>query len=117
MMLDGTYEPPDEVDEYTKKLICQFGQNHKAQEHDPKYKVTAEEWKGFFKGATERTSCGLDILYFCTCKAGAHNYIKAELDALLTDIPMKMGYSPNRWRLSIDALLLRKSDVTLVEKL
>jgi hypothetical protein len=24
MMLDGTYEPPEEVDEYTKKLIKQF---------------------------------------------------------------------------------------------
>jgi hypothetical protein len=30
MMLDGTYEPPEEVDEYTKNLIQQFRPNHKA---------------------------------------------------------------------------------------
>jgi hypothetical protein len=35
MMLDGTNDPPDEVDEYTKKLIKQFRQNCKATEHDP----------------------------------------------------------------------------------
>jgi hypothetical protein len=30
MMLDGTYEPPEEVDEYTKKLIKQFQKNRKS---------------------------------------------------------------------------------------
>jgi hypothetical protein len=40
-----------------------------------------------------------------------------ELDALLTDIPLQTGYSPLRWRVAIDALLLKKAGVTLVEKL
>jgi hypothetical protein len=40
-----------------------------------------------------------------------------ELDALLTDIPLQTGYSPLRWRVSIDALLLKKAGGTLVEKL
>jgi hypothetical protein len=35
MTLNGNYDPPEEVDEYTKKLIKQFRQNHKATEHDP----------------------------------------------------------------------------------
>jgi hypothetical protein len=52
MMLYGTYEPPDEVDEYTKKLIKQFRQNRKATEHDTLYKITPEEWKSFWKGST-----------------------------------------------------------------
>jgi hypothetical protein len=56
MMLDGTYEPSEEVDEYTKKLIKQFRKNRKATEHDPLYKITPEEWKSFCKGSTERTS-------------------------------------------------------------
>jgi hypothetical protein len=63
MMLDITYEPPEEVDEYTNKLIKQFRKNRKATEHDPLYKITREEWKSFWKGATERTSCGCDILH------------------------------------------------------
>jgi hypothetical protein len=39
------------------------------------------------------------------------------MDALITDIPLQTGYSPLRWRVAIDALILKKSGVTLVEKL
>jgi hypothetical protein len=102
--------PPEEVDEYTKKLIKQFWQNRKSTEHDPLYKITPEEWKSFWKGATEWTSCG-------TWKAGSFSETITELDALLTEIPLQNGYSPLRWRVAIDALLLNKSGVTLVEKL
>jgi hypothetical protein len=47
MMLDGTYEPPDEVEEYTKNLIKQFQKNRKATEGYPSYKISPEEWKSF----------------------------------------------------------------------
>jgi hypothetical protein len=48
MMLDGTYAPPpEEVDEYTKKMINQFQKNRKATEHDPLYKITPEGCKSF----------------------------------------------------------------------
>jgi hypothetical protein len=117
MMLDGIYDPPEEVDEYTKKLSKQFRQNRKATEHDPLYKITPEEWKSFWKGVTEWTSCGCDILHFVTLKAGSFSETLMELDALLTDIPLQTGYSPLRWRVAIDALLLKKAGVTLVEKL
>jgi hypothetical protein len=52
MLLDGTYEPPKEVDEYTKKLSKQFRKNSKATEHDSLYRVMLEEWKSFWKVAT-----------------------------------------------------------------
>jgi hypothetical protein len=70
----------------------------------PLYKITPEEWKSFWKGATERKSCGCDIFHF-------------GLDALLTDIPLQTGYSLLIWRVAIDALLLKKSGVMLIEKL
>jgi hypothetical protein len=117
MMLDGTYEPPEEVDEYTKKLIKQFRKNCKATEHDPLYKITPEERKSFWKVATDRTSCGCDILHVGTWKAGSFSETITELDALITYIPLQTGYSTLRWCVAIDALLLKKSGVTLVEKL
>jgi hypothetical protein len=117
MMLDGTYEPPAEVDEYTKKFIKQFRQNRKATEYDPSYKITPEEKKSLWKGATERTSCGCDILYFGTWKAGSSSDTIMELDALLTYIPLQTVYSTLRWRVAINALLLKKAGVILVEKL
>jgi hypothetical protein len=62
-------------------------------------------------------SCGCDILQFGTWKAGSFSETIMELDALLTDIPLQTGYSPLRWRVAIDSLLLKKAGVTLVEKL
>jgi hypothetical protein len=100
MMLDGTYEPPEEVDEYTKKLIKQFRQKRKVNEHGPLYKITPEEWKSFWKGAY----C---ILHFGTWKSGSFSETIKELDALLIDIPLQTGYSPLRWRVAIDALILK----------
>jgi hypothetical protein len=100
--------PPKEVDEYTKQLIKQFRQTHKSTEHGPLYKITPEEWKSFWKGATERTSYGCGILHFGTWKAGSFSETITEVDAL-TDIPLQSGFSPLRWRVAIDALLLKKS--------
>jgi hypothetical protein len=96
MMLDGTHDPPEKLDEYTKKLIKQFRQNRKATEHDHLYKITLEEWKSFWKSATKRTSCGCDILHFGTWKAGSLSETITELDALLTDIRLQTGYYPLR---------------------
>jgi hypothetical protein len=56
-------------------------------------------------------------LNFGTWKAGSFNETITELDALLIDIRLQTGYSPLRWRVAIDALLLKKSGVTLIEKL
>jgi hypothetical protein len=36
---------------------------------------------------------------------------------LYPDTPLQTGYSPLRWRVAIDALLLKKAGVNLVEKL
>jgi hypothetical protein len=88
MMMDGTYEPPEELDEYNKKLIKRFMKNHKAKEHDPLY---TDEWRYFWKGATERTSCGCDILYFGTWIAGSFSKTITELDDLFTDTPLQTG--------------------------
>jgi hypothetical protein len=57
------------------------------------------------------------ILHFVTWKAGSFSRTITELDALLTDIPLQTGYSPLRWRVAIDDLLLKKAGVTLVEKM
>jgi hypothetical protein len=57
------------------------------------------------------------VTYFGTWKAGSFSETMTELHALLTDIPLQTGYSPLRWHVSTDGLLLKKSGVALVEKL
>jgi hypothetical protein len=104
-------------DQRTRKLIVKFRWNIKAKRETPKLQITLEEWKNFWKGSKERTSCGSDILHFGTWKAGAHIDIISEVDTPLTNILMQSGYSPALWRMVVDALLLKKSGVTLIEKL
>jgi hypothetical protein len=72
----GTYEPTDDLDKYTKKLIKNFRQNSKAKEHDPLYKITPDEWRSFCKGAAEWTSCGCEILHLGTWKTGSFSETK-----------------------------------------
>jgi hypothetical protein len=57
------------------------------------------------------------MFHFGAWKAGSFSETITELDALLTDIPLQTGYSPLRWCVAIDALLLKKAGVTLVKKL
>jgi hypothetical protein len=117
MARDRPISTPKEVDEYTKKLIKQFRKNLKATEHDPLYKITPEEYNYFWKGATEWTSCGCDILHLGTQKEGSFSETITELDNMLADIPLQTGYSPLRWRAAIDVLLPEKVGVTLLEKM
>jgi hypothetical protein len=85
MILDGTYELPSGLDEYTRKLIAHLWKNNKAKRESPELKITPEEWKNFWKGAKERPSCASEILHFGTWKVGAHRDIIPEAEGLLTN--------------------------------
>jgi hypothetical protein len=50
-------------------------------------------------------------------KAGAHSNLIATFDAVMTEIPMLSGYSPDRWRKAIDVVLVKKAGVFLANKL
>jgi hypothetical protein len=50
-------------------------------------------------------------------KAGAHHPIVAEFDARMTNTAMQYGFSPKRWQMAIDAMLIKKERVTLVDKM
>jgi hypothetical protein len=68
-------------------------------------------------GKEQQSGRPVDVTYFGTWKAGSFSETMTELHALLTDIPLQTGYSPLRWHVSTDGLLLKKSGVALVEKL
>jgi hypothetical protein len=56
-------------------------------------------------------------MHFGTWKAGSSSETVLVLDALLTDVPLQTGYSPLRWCVAINALLLEKAGFMLVYKL
>jgi hypothetical protein len=50
-------------------------------------------------------------------KAGARNDAIAEFECIMTQIPLFSGYSPKRWRLCIDVMILNKAGLTQVDLL
>jgi hypothetical protein len=53
-MLEGTYDPPEGVDDATRLLIQQFRKNDKAKMDKRPWKITPEEWQSFWRGAKEK---------------------------------------------------------------
>ncbi len=71
-----------------------------------------ESHKAFWRKAKENTACYPDQLSFATMKAGAKDDLIAEVDCLMTRIPLKAGYAPKRWKKCLDVMILKKSGVT-----
>jgi hypothetical protein len=59
----------------------------------------------------------VDTLHFEGFKVGAHHPIIAEFDAIVTNAAMQSWFSPKRWQMEIDAMLIKEEGVTLIENL
>jgi hypothetical protein len=62
-----------------------------------------------------KTSCASKLLHFGVWKAGAFSDLISEADAILTDIPLQTGYSRRRWRKAVDAILMKKEGISLID--
>jgi hypothetical protein len=50
-------------------------------------------------------------------KAGASNEIISQVECTLTNIPVQSGYSPSRWKRSIDVMILKEMGVAHLSSL
>jgi hypothetical protein len=67
--------------------------------------LTVESYRAFWRKAKENISCYPSALSFATMKAGATSEIISQVDCTLTNIPLQSGYSPSRWKRSIDVMI------------
>jgi hypothetical protein len=74
--------------------------------------LTVETYTKFWNTAKERTSTHPDAISFSTMKAGSNNRAIAEVECMLTRIPLKAGYSPSCWKNCMDVMLLKRSGVS-----
>jgi hypothetical protein len=79
--------------------------------------ISVEGYRGFWRKAKENISCYPSALSFATMKAGASNEIISQVECTLTNTPLQSGYSPSRWKRSIDVMILKKSGVTHLSSL
>jgi hypothetical protein len=117
-ILSGTYECPEEVDEYTKTFLTslQFP-SHPHMIPDISCEITKQDFQQYWRKAKERTSSSLSGLHFGHYKAAAHSDYLSELQAVKTQLAVT-GYSPlTRWRTSLVCMLEKVEGVIVVDKL
>jgi hypothetical protein len=74
--------------------------------------ITTEGHYYFWKRARENTSCYPAALSFSTMKVGALHPTILQLDCAMTNIPLKPGYSPKRWKNCMDVMIQKKAGHT-----
>ncbi len=111
--LAGIYESNFDIDSQILDVIAQWQMPERVKELGPlKMDMTLESYTAFWKKAKENTSCYPSALSFSTMKAGATDPDIAALECSLTRIPLRYGFSPQRWKFCLDVMLLKKSGVT-----
>ena len=106
-VLEGTYVVPEGVDEYSKILIQGMVKHDETAETSNAF--TTNEWVQEWTSSKESTSSGMSGLHFghmiTICKESRG--ISSMLAAVTSTI-MKSGYSLNRYKNSLNVMLLKK---------
>ena len=112
-VLNGTYEPPRGTSEATKTWLKRM---KKENPHTRRKKGTSmKEFREGWKKTKERTASG--ELHMGHFKAGAIHKKIGWVHYQMSQIPMSTGYSPKRWKIGTDVMLLKDPDVYLLDKL
>ena len=118
LILQGKYQPGEEVDQYTKDLITQLRMPDTVGNSTPitGYITTAEHIAGWKKMKPTIASSPFGPL-FSDHIAGCADVRVADIDAALVAIPVLTGYSPTAWHKAVDVMIPKKSSSTHVAKL
>jgi hypothetical protein len=117
-VLGGVYEPPENVDRYTKAFIKELCMPQKVREMGKQtMEISLEEYKHFWKKANDKISCYPAELSFATMKAGSYDDLIAEIECDLLNFVLASGYSPERWKKLLDVMILKKSGITQLSSL
>jgi hypothetical protein len=118
-ILDGTFHCPDELDQWTKKLLPHLRYTTSAALVHTKFPMIFDpitHRDGWLK-MKEHTSPGFSSLSFAQFKAAASDNTLCELDTIMASLPYQHGFSPSRWQHGIDVMLQKEKGNFLVDKL
>ena len=113
-VLNGTYQPTTTVDPTTASFLRQCKIPNKPSARTP-LKRSIEEFKTSWKRINEKI--GTRDIHFGHFKAAMKSDLNLLLHYALAEIPIRSGYTPNRWKQTTDRMILKKEGVTDVEKL
>ena len=113
-VLDGVYEPPLGTDVYTSLWFKQLAYKDPVQlEWEPDFSF--DEFKTGWKKVRPRTSPGYSRLNALQFKVGLKNPYISQFDYAMARYPFRSGYSPQRWRIGLDAVIPKKIGNNFIE--
>ena len=89
-ILEGTYECPAEVDDYTRYFIASLRRSTNYNILDDS--ISREDFVSYWKGSKESTSSSVSGLHFGHYKAAAQDPYLAEVHALTSELAYSTGY-------------------------
>ena len=117
-ILKGTYQPPNTLDIYTKKLLKEFAiPPHLHNTPGIDISFSPQDYTNGWSKMKEKTTSGMSNIHFghhLACSKHLHN---ATFESQMCAIPYQTGYSPLRYQTSINAMLLKKAGKTDVDSL
>jgi hypothetical protein len=116
-VLEGTYEPAPEVDQYAKELLHELRRPECVRKQGPiSITATAAEHVRGWK-ITKEKSAEPSGPSMAEVKAASQDPILAEIDTFMRNLPYTKGFSPRSWQLITDVEILKKAGVYDVEKM
>ncbi len=114
-ILNGTFEPPNNVDYWTAEWL-------KEMQRPPNYvpmgmQRTLDDHAGGWTKAKERTSSSPFGLRFAHYMAHTHDARLSAIDYQLSTIPIRTGCSPLHWQQGMNAWLLKKPEEFRITKM
>ena len=116
-VLLGTYEPPENCNQGAKKFITAVKMSEAIKSAPPiSAAITPAQHTKFWRSQRESTQSSPSGLHFGFMKTTAKVPRLASTISKLVSIPYESGYSPDRWRNSINVTLMKEEGEYRPEK-
>ena len=96
-ILQGTFQPPDNIDEETKNVIRHMKMNEDIIQNGPiRNGCTTTEFQKFWKTSREKVSSSISGIHNGHYISAAKDNYLSKLTAILSSLPWQMGVAPQR---------------------
>ena len=106
-ILNGTYNPPEDTNQYTKDLLEASARLTQIVQ-PPKAIISTEAFTTRQKCIKEKTSTGISGIHFGYMKAYLNNRDLENFEATISHILYCTGYSPKEWKNIINTMIEKK---------
>jgi hypothetical protein len=116
-ILDGSYTPPANTNQYTREFFKQLQKPPQIFAPPLQATMTTKEFQSGWKRMKEKTSAGISGIHFGHMKTCAQDDFLSNFEASLAQVPYVTGQSPSSWQVGVNVMIQKKARVDLVNKL